>query len=135
MMLVEHPMNGQNRMFVFENSMTLGFTGLLTDGHWFLRGLIGFGPGFQIQNYQKDGRSKIRPFISPAMDAKLSFGYKTNGLYLAFSLPFDVIFVYLPKQTLYYQMNPSFSFLIGFQMHDLIKAANQRNLRDEFQTL
>ena len=133
--IIETSMNTLNRLFVFENSMTFGFTGLLTDGQWFLRGLAGFGPGIQFQRYHRDGRSSVRPFISPALDAKISFGYKTNGLYLAFNIPLDAFFVYLPNQTSYFQMNPSFSFLIGFQMHDLIRAANKRNLYDEYQAL
>jgi hypothetical protein len=134
MELIENPMNRFERLFVFESSMTFGFTGLLTDGSWFFRGLVGFGPGIQIQNYNKNNRMRTRPFISPAGDAKLSFGYKTNGLYMSFNIPFEAIFVYLPNQTYYFQMNPSFSFSIGFQMHDLIRTANQRNL-NEFQTL
>jgi len=132
---IDHSMNNQNRMFTFENSMTFGFTGVLTNGHWFLRGLAGFGPGFQIQNYQRNDRSRTRPFISPAIDGKVSFGYKSNGLYLAFNIMYDGIFVYLPNQTYYYQMNPSFSFSMGFQMHDLIRTANKRNINDGFQAL
>jgi hypothetical protein len=136
MELIENPMNDLERLFVFESSITFGFTGLWTNGNWFLRGLVGFGPGIQIQRYNKNGRMRTRPFISPAGDAKLSFGYKTNGLYLSFNLPFDAIFVYLPNQTYYFQMNPNFSFSIGFQMHDLIREANKRNnARNEFQTL
>jgi hypothetical protein len=125
-------MNGLKRLFVFESSITFGFTGVLTDGNWFLRGLVGFGPGVQIQHYQKNGQNRTRPYISPAGDAKLSFGYKTNGLYMSFNLPFDAIFVYLPNQTYYFQMNPNFSFSIGFQMHDLIRDANKRNAREGF---
>ena len=130
--VIETRMNTMDRMFIFENSMTVGFTGLLTDSRWFIRGLLGFGPGIQIQSYQRDGSSRVRPFISPAVDAKMSFGYKTNGLYLAFNVPFDALFVYLPKETFYFRANQSFSFLIGFQMHDLIREANKRNLHDEF---
>ena len=130
--LIDVPMNGLNRMFVFENSLTFGFTGVLTNGHWFLRGLAGFGPGIQIQNYRVNERTRTRPFISPALDAKMSLGYKTNGLYLALNVPLDALLVYMPNQTTYYRMNQSFSLIIGFQMHDLIKTANQRNARDEF---
>ena len=133
--IIPNSMNELTRLFVFENSMTFGFTGLLTNGNWFVRGLAGFGFGFQMQRYHKDGRNHIRPFISPALDGKVSFGYKTNGLYLAFNILQDGLFVFLPQQTFYYQSGQSFSFSIGFQMHDLIKTANKRNIHDESQTL
>jgi hypothetical protein len=133
--LISNPMISLNRMFVFENSMTFGFTGLWTDGNWFLRGLVGFGPGIQLQNYHRAGRSRMRPFISPALDAKMSFGYKTNGLYLSVNYTLDGVFAYLPKQTFYYHNAQMVSFSIGFQMHDLIRDANKRNVLDGFQAL
>jgi hypothetical protein len=133
--IIANPMNEMNRLFVFENSMTFGFTGLLTNGNWFLRGLAGFGFGIQFQTHRRAEHVHFRPFISPALDGKVSFGYKTNGLYLAFNVVQDGLFAFLPKQTFYYQSSQSFSFSIGFQMHDLIRTANKRNLRDEFQTL
>lgn len=133
MELIENPMNDLRRLFVFESSITFGFTGVWTNGNWFLRGLIGFGPGIQIQHYNKDSKMRTRPFISPAADAKLSVGYKTNGLYISLNATTDGQFVFLPKQTSYLQMNPNVSFSIGFHMHDLIKSANKRNLDDGYQ--
>ncbi|MDR2906614.1 MAG: hypothetical protein LBU91_01315 [Bacteroidales bacterium] len=134
MRLIENPMNGLQRLFIFESSITFGFTGLWTNKNWFLRGLIGFGPGIQIQNYNKNGKSRTRPFIAPASDLKLSFGYKTNGFYTSINFPVDLMFVFLPDESNYFQHNTFFSFSVGFQMHDLMKAANKRNLRDGAET-
>ncbi|MDR0438585.1 MAG: hypothetical protein LBH22_09910 [Bacteroidales bacterium] len=122
--LVQNSMNDLNHLFVLENSITFGLTRLWTNGNWFLRGLIGVGPGVQFQRFNIGDHTQRRTFISPAVDAKLSFGYKTRGLYMSFNVPFDAIFVYLPDKTHYYQTNPSLSFLVGFQLHDLFKRKN-----------
>ncbi len=129
--IIENPMNEMKRLFTFEGSITFGFTGLWTNKHWFLRGLIGFGPGFQIQSFNKGENKRTRPFISPAVDAKLSVGYKTNGLYVALNFPFDMMMVPLPNQSTFLHVNSNFSFTVGFQLHDLIRDANKRNLYDE----
>ncbi len=129
--VIPNSMNALNRLFTFEAGITFGFTGLWTNEHWFLRGLIGFGPGIQFQSFNEGAKSRVRPFVSPALDAKLSVGYKTNGFYLALNFPIDMIMTALPNESMLLLIDSNFSFTVGFQMHDLIREANKRNLLDE----
>lgn len=128
--LVDHPNADLRHLYVFDNSVTFGFSGLLTNEHWFIRGIIGMGLGMQVQYYDNAKGHHWRLWPVPASDCKVSLGYKMRGIHFSLNTPLDITLVFLPKETSYIKLNSAISFTVGFHIFELINESIERNARE-----